>query len=199
MKRVAIYLRVSTAAQAKRNREPEGYSIPTQREACLAKAAELGAEVVGEYADRGESAKTADRPQLQALIAEPFAALADPELPQRLDAAASNETAASSGGGSNEAVIVGATGFEPATFRPPAECATRLRHAPEATESSPACGRSNHEAREPGRRDMGLASTPCEAQTPCACPLGAWRWEPGLRCRRATFARRRASRGRRLL
>src|SRR5215204_3343384 len=25
---------------------------------------------------------------------------------------------------------VGATGFEPATFRPPAECATRLRHAP---------------------------------------------------------------------
>ena len=27
-------------------------------------------------------------------------------------------------------VKVGATGFEPATFRPPAECATRLRHAP---------------------------------------------------------------------
>ena len=26
--------------------------------------------------------------------------------------------------------LVGATGFEPATFRPPAECATRLRHAP---------------------------------------------------------------------
>src|SRR5919109_5056807 len=25
---------------------------------------------------------------------------------------------------------IGATGFEPATFRPPAECATRLRHAP---------------------------------------------------------------------
>jgi hypothetical protein len=24
---------------------------------------------------------------------------------------------------------IGATGFEPATFRPPAECATRLRHA----------------------------------------------------------------------
>ena len=68
MKRAAIYLRVSTAAQAKRNREPEGYSIPAQREACLAKAAELGAEVVGEYADRGESAKTADRPQLKALL-----------------------------------------------------------------------------------------------------------------------------------
>src|SRR4051794_5527795 len=27
-------------------------------------------------------------------------------------------------------LVVGATGFEPATFRPPAECATRLRHAP---------------------------------------------------------------------
>ena len=25
---------------------------------------------------------------------------------------------------------IGATGFEPATARPPAECATRLRHAP---------------------------------------------------------------------
>ncbi len=27
---------------------------------------------------------------------------------------------------------IGAAGFEPATFRPPAECATRLRHAPES-------------------------------------------------------------------
>jgi DNA invertase Pin-like site-specific DNA recombinase len=68
MKRAAIYLRVSTSAQAKRNREPEGYSIPAQREACLRKAASLDAEVVGEYADRGESAKTADRPELRALM-----------------------------------------------------------------------------------------------------------------------------------
>ncbi len=68
MKRAATYLRASTAAQASRNREPEGYSIPAQREACLAKAAELGAEVVGEYADRSESAKTADQPQLWALL-----------------------------------------------------------------------------------------------------------------------------------
>ena len=69
MKRAAIYLRVSTAAQATRGREPEGYSIPAQREACQAKAAELDAEVVGEYTDRGESAKTADRPQLKELLA----------------------------------------------------------------------------------------------------------------------------------
>jgi site-specific DNA recombinase len=68
MKRAAIYLRVSTSAQAKRNREPEGYSIPAQREACLRKAASLDAEVVGEYVDRGESAKTADRPELRALM-----------------------------------------------------------------------------------------------------------------------------------
>jgi site-specific DNA recombinase len=69
MKRAAIYLRVSTAAQATRGREPEGYSIPAQREACQAKAAELDAEVVAEYVDRGESAKTADRPELKALLA----------------------------------------------------------------------------------------------------------------------------------
>jgi site-specific DNA recombinase len=68
MKRAAIYLRVSTAAQATRGREPEGYSIPAQREACQAKAAELDAEVVAEYTDRGESAKTADRPQLKELL-----------------------------------------------------------------------------------------------------------------------------------
>ena len=28
------------------------------------------------------------------------------------------------------ASVIGATGFEPATFRPPVECATKLRHAP---------------------------------------------------------------------
>lgn len=69
MKRAALYLRVSTVAQANRGREPEGYSIPAQREACQAKAAELDAEVVAEYVDRGESAKTADRPELKALLA----------------------------------------------------------------------------------------------------------------------------------
>ncbi len=69
MKRAALYLRVSTVAQATRDREPEGYSIPAQREACQAKATELDAEVIAEYVDRGESAKTADRPELKALLA----------------------------------------------------------------------------------------------------------------------------------
>ena len=38
MKRAVLYLRVSTAAQADKDRDPEGYSIPAQREACLRKA-----------------------------------------------------------------------------------------------------------------------------------------------------------------
>ena len=63
-----------------------------------------------------------------AKVAEPFATLADPELPKRLDGEA--VTGASFGGGSNEELLIGETGFEPATARPPAECATRLRHSP---------------------------------------------------------------------
>lgn len=69
MKRAAIYLRVSTAGRGDQGQEPEGYSIPAQREACQTKAAELDVEVVAEYVDRGESAKTADRPELKALLA----------------------------------------------------------------------------------------------------------------------------------
>src|SRR5881397_994542 len=64
-----IYLRVSTKEQAQRDGDPEGYSIPAQREACKRKAASLGAAVVEEFADKGESARKADRPQLQALLA----------------------------------------------------------------------------------------------------------------------------------
>ena len=39
-----LYLRVSTARQASRGGEPEGYSLPAQREACAGKESELGAE-----------------------------------------------------------------------------------------------------------------------------------------------------------
>src|SRR4051812_6771066 len=63
-----IYLRVSTKEQAEREGDPEGYSIPAQREAAHRKAASLGAEVVEEFVDRGESARSADRPQLQDLL-----------------------------------------------------------------------------------------------------------------------------------
>ena len=44
----------------------------------------------------------------------------------------------------SNALGIGATGFEPATARPPAECATRLRHAP--------CGLSLRLKRGSGRR-----------------------------------------------
>src|ERR1039457_6195963 len=63
-----IYLRVSTKEQAEMGGEAEGYSIPAQREACLRKAAALGSIVADEFVDRGESAKSADRPELQRLL-----------------------------------------------------------------------------------------------------------------------------------
>src|SRR5512135_601719 len=67
-KRAVIYLRVSTAKQASRDDDVEGYSLPAQRDACLRKAEQLGAEVVEEYLDRGESAKTADRREFQRML-----------------------------------------------------------------------------------------------------------------------------------
>jgi site-specific DNA recombinase len=68
MKRAVIYLRVSTDQQAQTDYDPEGFSLPAQRQACHRKAEQLGAEVVQEYLDCGESAKTADRPRLQAML-----------------------------------------------------------------------------------------------------------------------------------
>lgn len=70
MKTAFIYLRVSTTAQAEKDLDPEGYSIPAQREACRAKADSLGAAVVAEFVDRGESARSADRPELQRMLRE---------------------------------------------------------------------------------------------------------------------------------
>ena len=62
MAQAVIYLRVSTKEQAEKGGEAEGYSIPAQREACKRKATSLGVVVVEEFVDRGESAKSADRP-----------------------------------------------------------------------------------------------------------------------------------------
>ena len=72
MKRAVLYLRVSTAEQTRRAFSEEGYSIEAQREACLRKVAQLEAETdpaADEYVDRGESARSADRPELQRLLA----------------------------------------------------------------------------------------------------------------------------------
>src|SRR5439155_11179049 len=68
-KRAVIYLRVSTAKQANKDDDPDGYSLPAQREACERKAEALDAEVVETFIDRGESAKTSDRPQFQRMLA----------------------------------------------------------------------------------------------------------------------------------
>ncbi len=65
MQRALIYLRVSTDKQAEK-----GLSIPAQQERCLQYARENDFEVDLEtdiYIDRGESARTANRPQFQVL------------------------------------------------------------------------------------------------------------------------------------
>ena len=63
------YLRVSTREQAERGGTEEGFSIPAQREANARKADELGARVVREFVDAGESARSADRDGLQEMLA----------------------------------------------------------------------------------------------------------------------------------
>jgi len=62
-------LRVSTREQAERGGTEEGFSIPAQREANQRKAADLGARIVREFVDAGESARSADRPALQEMLA----------------------------------------------------------------------------------------------------------------------------------
>src|SRR2546423_96019 len=68
-KRAIIYLRVSTNDQVKTDYDADGFSIRAQREACERKAADMGAVVIEEFVDRGESAKSADRPELQRMLA----------------------------------------------------------------------------------------------------------------------------------
>ncbi len=65
-----IYVRVSPGrGQAAKGGEPDGYSLPAQLTACKRKAASLKAVVIEEFIERSESAKTADRPELQRLLA----------------------------------------------------------------------------------------------------------------------------------
>lgn len=63
------YLRVSTREQAERGGTEEGFSIPAQREANARKADVLGARIVREFVDAGESARSADRDGLQDMLA----------------------------------------------------------------------------------------------------------------------------------
>lgn len=62
------YLRVSTKEQAEKGGKDEGFSIPAQRAANQKKADTLGAVIVEEFVDAGESARSANRPDLQRLL-----------------------------------------------------------------------------------------------------------------------------------
>ena len=63
------YIRVSDPRQAERGGgDDEGFSIPAQREANKRKAHAMGAIVGKEFVDRGQSARSADRPKLQEML-----------------------------------------------------------------------------------------------------------------------------------
>lgn len=68
MKLAVSYLRVSTRAQTETDYNEDGLSIAAQREANQRKADQLGAVIVAEFVDKAESAKAADRPELQAML-----------------------------------------------------------------------------------------------------------------------------------
>lgn len=63
MKKVIIYTRVSTTEQANK-----GFSLAKQKEDCITFAKKQGFEVVKIFEERGESAKTTDRKELQSLL-----------------------------------------------------------------------------------------------------------------------------------
>ncbi|GHU53589.1 hypothetical protein AGMMS49975_12050 [Clostridia bacterium] len=68
-KKAISYIRVSSRGQAERGGgDNEGFSIPAQREAIRKRAASLGAFIVKEFVDRGTSAKSADRKELQEML-----------------------------------------------------------------------------------------------------------------------------------
>ena len=67
-KRAILYLRVSSRGQLETDYDDDGLSIAGQRERCTQKARELGAEIVGEYIERAQSAKSNDRPELQRML-----------------------------------------------------------------------------------------------------------------------------------
>lgn len=66
--RAVSYVRVSTLDQARRGAEPEGLSIPAQREANRRRALEMGALVVAEFVERGRSGRSLERPELRRML-----------------------------------------------------------------------------------------------------------------------------------
>ena len=86
------YLRVSTREQAERGGTAEGFSIPAQREANQRKAHELGAKIIAEFTDAGESARSADRDGLQRMLAFIQATRVQFCLVHKIDRLARNRT-----------------------------------------------------------------------------------------------------------
>lgn len=80
MKRVAIYIRVSTARQ-----DQEGYSIPLQKERLIAYCKAKGWVVAGLFVDPGHSGSTMDRPGLINLMEGIDAGKFDVVLVYKLD------------------------------------------------------------------------------------------------------------------
>jgi site-specific DNA recombinase len=68
VKRAVLYLRVSSRGQLETDYDDDGLSIAAQRERCAQKAAEYDAIVIDEYVERAQSAKTNDRPELNAML-----------------------------------------------------------------------------------------------------------------------------------
>jgi site-specific DNA recombinase len=69
-KRAVLYLRVSTPSQVNTDYNPEGISIPAQREACERKAISLGADIVHEFIEPGRTATSIEnRPVFQEMLA----------------------------------------------------------------------------------------------------------------------------------
>lgn len=65
-----IYLRVSSDGQVNKAHDPEGYSIPTQREACERHAGRLGARVIAQFVELGRTGTNLRRPALQEMLGE---------------------------------------------------------------------------------------------------------------------------------
>lgn len=88
--RAVSYLRVSTREQAERAEEREGFSIPAQRQANRKTAHGLGAWVVKEFVDAGESARSAARPALTEMLEWIRANRVDIVIVHKLDRLARN-------------------------------------------------------------------------------------------------------------
>lgn len=66
--RAVPHVRVSTLDQARRGPEPDGLSIPAQREVNRRRALEMGAHMVAEFVERGRSGRLLERPELTRML-----------------------------------------------------------------------------------------------------------------------------------